>query len=119
MDPTSYGAKLDQAVKGVLILIFGVCVCLGFLIGKVDMQNFMPVVYMVVGAAFGRGMAMMPSVTKTTEITPDGGKKETMVTSSVPVAVAVPVPVSPPGTTTTVTTPATSTTTTTPGGTTQ
>ena len=98
MDPTSWTSKLDGAVKALLILMAGATVCVGFLFFKLITQDqFMPFAYMVMGAAFGRGMQMMSGFTKTTETGPDGVKKET--TQSTPAAVVMPtavvVPTSP------------------------
>jgi hypothetical protein len=93
MDPTSWAAKLDQAVKPLVIVVAAFSVCVGFFINRITSQDFMPFVYLVVGAAFGRGMMAMGGFTKTTETDGQGGKKETTVTA--PLAPAHP-PV-PPG----------------------
>lgn len=89
MDPTSWISKLDQSVKAVLILMAGASVCIGFFIKLVSLEQFMPFVYLVVGAAFGRTMGgMMSAFSKTTETGPDGIKKET--TQSTPPTVVLP-----------------------------
>lgn len=90
MDPTSLSSKLDQSVKAIIILLAALSVCVGFFLKLIDDQAFMPFVYTVIGAAFGRGMNMMAGFSKTTETAPDGTKKET--TSSTPPTVQTPTP---------------------------
>jgi hypothetical protein len=83
MDPDSKISKLDQSVKALLILAAGFSVCVGFFLKLIDTPNFMPFVYLVVGAAFGRAsMGSMTATTKTTDtvnVNPDGS--QTRVTS--------------------------------------
>ncbi len=96
MDPTSWISKLDQAVKPIVIFMAAAAVCIGFFVGKIMAADFMPFVYLVVGAAFGRTMmGGMSAFTKTTETSPDGTKKETMQAAP-PVAPVIPTPVTTP-----------------------
>lgn len=98
MDPTSLTSKFSQSVKDIIILLAALSVCIGFFFRLIDDQAFMPFVYTVIGAAFGRTMSGgMAAFTKTTETGPDGVKRETTV-STPPSVPTTSVTVTPPST---------------------
>ena len=73
MDESKVG-KFDQLVRPLVTLSLTGAFIFGFLTGRIDAQNFVPVVIMAIGFWFGaRGQASASNAsTKTTEPDPKG-----------------------------------------------
>lgn len=83
MDESKVG-KFDQLVRPMVTLALTGAFIWGFILDKIDAQNFVPVVIMAIGFWFGaRGQAAPgAAVTKTTETDPSGAKREVTMTAS-------------------------------------
>ena len=94
MDESKVG-KFDQLVRPLVTLSLTGAFIWGFILDRIDAQNFVPVVIMAIGFWFGARGQSLPSAstTRTTETDPSGAKRE--VTSTAPPGAAAP-PADPP-----------------------